>query len=275
MRSIKVAYANIPNVGDLLNKHIIEKCFNIEVEHTSKYLKADVVGIGSHLGFYQKAKGLKPLIKQKLMGKGNPWVWGTGFMYYPKSDYESKFCEPIRFAAIRGRLSLKRVEKLTNQKLDIPICDGGILTSYLLDNRISDKQYQLGIIPHFREQDEPIFEEISNIYQNSIIINLRKEPLDVVQEISQCEYILSSSLHGLIMADSFNIPNMHIHVSNKMMGDGFKFADYYSSYNLKDDYWDIKKGIPTINDIIDKYQITYKDVDEKKQMMLDCFPYKR
>lgn len=273
MKSIKVAYANIPNVGDLLNKYIIERCFNIEVEHTSKYLKADVVGIGSQLGFYQRAKNFKTLIKQKLMEKGNPWVWGTGFMY-SESDYEPEFCEPIQFAAVRGKLTLKRVEKITNQKLDIPVCDGGILTSYLLDNRMPDKQYQLGIIPHYKEQDEPVFKEISNAYPNSVLINLCKEPLDVIREISQCEYILSSSLHGLIMADSFNIPNMHIFVSNKLMGDGFKFADYYSSYDLKNDYWDMQKGIPTINDIIDNYQIIPKDVDEKKQIMLECFPYK-
>lgn len=273
MKSVKVAYANIPNVGDLLNKYIIEKCFNVEVEHTSNYLKADVVGIGSSLGLYQKAKDFKHIVKQMLMGKGNPWVWGTGFMY-SESNHEPRFWEPMHFAAVRGKLSLERVEKIINQKLDIPVCDGGILTSYLLDNKISSKRYEVGVIPHYKEQDEPAFKKISDSFPNSILINLRKDPLTVIQEISQCEYILSSSLHGLIMADSFNIPNMHIFVSNKMMGDGFKFADYYSAFDLKDDYWDIKKGIPDKNDIIDNYRILSKDVDRKKQEMMECFPYK-
>jgi hypothetical protein len=50
-----------------------------------------------------------------------------------------------------------------------------------------------------------------------------------VEEIHTCELILSSSLHGIILADSYNIPAYHTILSNNVIGGEFKFRDYYAS----------------------------------------------
>jgi pyruvyltransferase len=55
------------------------------------------------------------------------------------------------------------------------------------------------------------------------------DPLAMVMEAAMCERIVSSSLHGLILADALGIPNMWDpwptdHAS------GFKFRDYASAY---------------------------------------------
>jgi pyruvyltransferase len=52
----------------------------------------------------------------------------------------------------------------------------------------------------------------------------------------ECEKIISSSLHGLIISDAYGIPNARVNVSNKLFGGDFKFIDYYKSVDRGNDF---------------------------------------
>lgn len=52
-----------------------------------------------------------------------------------------------------------------------------------------------------------------------------------MDELVQCEFVLSSSLHGIIFADSYGIPNAHMNVTKQVSGGSFKFHDYFESVN--------------------------------------------
>lgn len=273
----KVAYAKINNAGDLLNEYIMKNIFGIEIIEAPSWAEADIIGIGSGLGEFQYSdlmiERIKRHIKNIIQQKHEIMVWGTGFISEETKNLRPFYTNNLRFLALRGELSKKRVEKLIGKKLgDIPLCDGGILTSYLFEKNIS-KKYELGIIPHFREQNEPAFKKLLSLSENSVLIDLKADPMEVYRRIASCEYIISSSLHGLIIADSFGIPNLHIKVSEKLLGDGFKFKDYYSCYHLEDAVWDVNNAIPSINDVIDRYKIKNSEVEYKKQQMLKCFPF--
>lgn len=60
---------------------------------------------------------------------------------------------------------------------------------------------------------------------------MQRAPISVLHDIARCEYILSSSLHGLVVADALGIPNAWILLSDKVHGNGFKFRDYHSAFN--------------------------------------------
>jgi hypothetical protein len=65
---------------------------------------------------------------------------------------------------------------------------------------------------------------------NRFEIILPTDPPDVViSKISACKMIFSSSLHGLIVADSYSIPNYWIKLSDRLTGGDYKFKDYYSA----------------------------------------------
>lgn len=273
----RIWYPQIPNMGDLLNKDMLESLFHIKIQRVS-YDKSNISAIGSSLlsAFYPI--NFKRRIKQeiiKLFDIDPFYIWGTGFINYDTRDQKMIQSRNIKILSLRGNLSKNRVERILDKELNIPTGDGGLLVDRWIGKGLP-KKYRLGIIPHYKEKDSPFVREMKNKYSDSVIIDLGKKPIDVAKEIASCETILSSSLHGLIVADSFHIPNKHILLypyGVRMLGDGFKFADYYSSYGLNDTPLDVTtSNWPTIQSIIDDYCIEPSVVEKKKDEIFSVFP---
>lgn len=279
MKPIKFAYAKIPNMGDLLNEFIMDRVFCVPYKHTRRVWEYELTGIGSFLDnlFYGEEKNsknpLKRYTKNFLLSTSRTecYTWGTGFIK-DVTDSRTRLSRPnVHFMAVRGQKSKESVEKILGHEINPVLGDGGILTPYMFDKPIP-KKYKIGIIPHFREQDCPQLGYLIKQYPEAHIINLRGEPLQVMQEIAECEIIISSSLHGLILADAFRIPNMRIYLTDAPKGTGFKFDDYYSAYGLDVPARIIssEKDVPNINELIDNYQVTDEMVKTMQNGMYDC-----
>jgi hypothetical protein len=271
-KNIKLYYAKLANMGDLLNDLIIRRCFDCNVERCS-FLDGDMSAIGSHLAMYTYHGTPLMKLQQFLNGIKQPtvYVWGTGFINY--SDTQGKFFKrDMRFLAVRGELTRQNVERMTGKILDIPTGDAGILADKLLDE-VPEKLYDVGVIPHICDLKDPAAQALADKYDNSILINVKDDPIEVIRQIAQCRYVLSSSLHGLIVADSFNVPNMHIVFDDRLKGDGYKFDDYYSAYGVEHVQLDLRNSAPpSLEQMGDSYAITEQMVSEKKGLLLDCFP---
>lgn len=271
-RTIKLYYAKLANMGDLLNELIVSRCFGCRVERRS-FLEGELSAIGSHLAMYTYHGNMLMRLQQFINGIKKPQVhvWGTGFINYDDSKGHF-FKRDMVFRALRGELTRRRVETMTGRKLDIPTGDGGILADSLLDEK-PEKRWEIGIIPHICDLKDPAVEALAASYENSVVINVKYDPLEVVRQIASCRCVLSSSLHGLIVADSFEIPNMHLVFDERLKGDGFKFDDYYSAYGLEHRQRDMRyAGPPELEEIYGEYRISPEMVREKKKLMLESFP---
>lgn len=220
---IKIYYCNIPNFGDAMNPLLLEELLGQKCCFGNKY-RADIIGIGSIL-----TSLCRPRIDAKiknLFAKPST-VWSSGFI--KEVEYKESFRKNIKFSALRGKISQTRVEKIIGKKLDIALGDGGLLFSKLLKKQPA-KQYQVGIVPHTVDYDNRWIKKISEDIPHSVIIDVRQAPLDTLNQIASCEFIVSTAMHGLIAADSLGIPNKWIEVSKGVVGDGYKFRDYYSVF---------------------------------------------
>jgi len=199
-------FRSVPNFGDLLNP-IIFRYYGYFPVNT--YLStSDVLCLGSILNW----------VPETYSGI----IIGSGLI----TD-EIHPLPQAKIIAVRGELTKERI----GAPKDIVLGDPGLLVPLLFPNR-SKKEFLLGFVPHYTDKNNIIFNNIQNRYSKEIkLIDVQQEPKEVVSEIDSCNFILSSSLHGLITADSLNIPNGWIEISNNVTGEGFKFRDYSSAFN--------------------------------------------
>ena len=266
----------LQNMGDVLIRDIIADVIGwSNVRYTSSAHLSNFYAIGSGLKKYEYKGSYKNKAFQYVCGRLLPdlTVWGAGFISYSDNDMPF-YKRNIKFAALRGELTKKRVENIIGRELDIPLADPGLLASRLLKEPV-EKRYDVGIIAHFREQDEPAFKRMMDYYPNSTFIDIKGSPSTVIKAIATCKCIISSSLHGLITADSLGIPNIHTVVSDKLRGDGYKFDDYYSAFNVKHPFIDGNGTLPSLDWIKSSYCIDNSVVKYKQKQLVDAVTLKK
>ena len=89
----------------------------------------------------------------------------------------------------------------------------------------------VGFVPHVSNFRHARKMKIPNVK----IIDPGQTPWKVIHEIAGCSRIFSESLHGLIVADTLNIPNVWIAPNPSMTGAKFKFDDYFSTLDASKD----------------------------------------
>lgn len=275
MNGVKVCYTDRKNIGDSINPYIFERILQVDFENVD-YRNCDITGIGSGLRrFFVKPNSLHDL-KSIILGrlKSKPLVlWSAGFLQTPTGK---EICtrKNIVVASVRGELSKKWVEKLLNRRLNCTTGDAGLLAAELITNSVT-KKYEVGIIPHDKDRGDAIVEKLHKNLPDSTVIDVRGDVMEVLNKIASCRTIVSSSLHGLIIADSFHIPNAHIIISDRLSGDGFKFDDYYSCYGMSDIAIDIRdeEHLKSIHPkkIIEEYKVSPVVVEKKKSEIKEAF----
>lgn len=114
--------------------------------------------------------------------------------------------------AVRGKLTADCLG------VDVPLGDLGILASRIWTKEPA--QYNIGVVRHYVDDNEYPFADI--------IIDATEPAEQVIKKISSCRVIMSSSLHGIIVADSYGIPNMRIARDDVITGD-WKWMDHKSA----------------------------------------------
>ena len=262
------------NFGDMLNPLLFQKLFGVSVSR-AKAARAECMAIGSILDKVVTAK-IKPIQKLQNIFKRPLKIWGSGFVAAPSSNH-TKLKRKLDIRAVRGTLSLGCLQQYVQKDLsDVVLGDPGLLASRLLDASKIEKKYELGIIPHYVDAHSPLLKNIK--VKNAIVIDVTAPVEQTLLQIAQCKHVISSAMHGLIVADAFGIPNVRMVLSDKIAGGDYKFRDYYSAYDMDLPDKIIMTPETKITDtkfIRDGYRVPYDKVQSICKELERVFPYKK
>lgn len=188
------------NFGDVLTEHLF-KHFNIPFEKVKEKENADTLCIGSVV---------------RLANPGS-MVLGSGCIH----DNES-LDATVEYRFVRGPKTRDQVIKCGGECPEI-YGDAALLLPEFVP-AWHTKTHKIGIVPHYQD-----YEQVMRLYgKTDKVINVVGDPRRVAEEISSCEKIISTSLHGIIAAHAYDIPAATFSRS-KLWGSGIKFKDYAES----------------------------------------------
>jgi pyruvyltransferase len=161
-------------------------------------------------------------------------VCGAGLMH-EKSRVDMSEATVL---GVRGKLTLARLKNVRNRQ-DVVLGDPALLVPAWV--RQYQGKWDLGVIPHWSDK------ELIKRYPYGHLIDVRKPPLEVVEDIAKCKRIIASSLHGIIVADAYCIPRQAELFPNALAhpeheGGDFKYWDYASIFDTHPHFGEVWKA---------------------------------
>ena len=254
--SIPVVYfTDRPNVGDLLNEYLIPKISGRNIVKVRSSMQPHLRAVGSVVG----------------SASSFSQIWGSGSI---DGKGPKRYLRKENIHALRGHHTLNVVSKNIDGNLNgLPLGDPALLMP-LFFNPASNLQEGIGIVPHFSDEEQ-VRDYLEDTGTTGVkLISVQQGPEDFISQMCACKYIFSSSLHGLILADSYGIPNKWVSFSNKLLGGKFKFRDYYSTTMSPDETVTSVIGPQDLNKLLvhpDKY-CAIKSFIGHQEELLSSFP---
>lgn len=203
------------NFGDYLSPLLVEMVARRPVIY-APIEQADLLAIGTILKKERKARRF--FIPRRLH------IWGSG-----AGESSEQFSNRHHYHAVRGTFTRERI--LPPLSTEPVLGDPGVLVREYCSGRIRpEKKYALGVIPHFVDQDSNTVSRLLSI-RGSRLINVFSPIDDILTDVMRCHYVVSSSMHGLIVSDALGVPNRRLIISGKIKSFA-KFGDYYSAFDM-------------------------------------------
>lgn len=249
--------ARFRNFGDELAVDIIDRLWGLRCEHTPM-ASCELVSVGS----------LMELTVENRRAGQEIDVWGSGFI----KGGDDLDLEGLSIYALRGPVSCRRAGL---DPARVPMGDPGLLASRAY-KPAATRTHRVGIVVHYVDEAVEALDAV-RADPRYLLIDARQSPRKVVHDITSCELVLSSSLHGIIVAESFGIPAYWIQLSKKVAGGRYKFRDYYRGTRRPVAQLDLEEFLRD-DAAADRAISEYAPVPELRALqdaLIRAFPYNR
>lgn len=199
------------------------------------------------------------------MGYQNATIWGSGFLEglasWERVTHNS-FLRKLDIRSVRGPLTRDALRKLG---FDCPEVYGDpvVLMPLFYSPKESPINIDCIVIPHFRKEQE--YRQI--VGDDSVVSMVTDDYKSVIDKICSAKRVISSSLHGIILAESYGVPAIWLRDRGSVKD--FKYLDYYNS-TLRDSIHyasDLKSSL-------DMPPMPLPDnLDSLRKEVLNSFPY--
>ena len=221
MKKVKAFwFTGFDNVGDTLTPPLLNH-FGYEVKLVDRHTRGKLLAVGSVM----------------ICARPGDFVWGAGCMRdLPTTKRD------CRFLAVRGP---RTRELISGSPVPEVYGDPGLLLPLLYDPDVPVR-HEVGIIPHYLDRDLAPRDGYH-------FIDVARDWRSFVREVKSCRRVVSSSLHGIVIAEAYGVPAEWAVFSDRVLGGEFKFQDYFlgtgrepqrqGSLDLIPDLETIQKGL--------------------------------
>jgi pyruvyltransferase len=197
------------NFGDTLSYELLKRIVGNNISTETKITnskKRKLLAIGSILHF----------------SKQNDVIWGSGIL---NLNSKLKNVSKLDVRSVRGPKTREILINSYNISCPPVYGDPALLIPYFFPEfkKSSTPMYPFLVIPHWLSQNSPIFSKNNNY----TVVYPTENWHTVISMIVQSELVLASSLHGIIVAESFGIPARLLNINGNIDKEIFKYMDYY------------------------------------------------
>ena len=196
------------NLGDILNPYIVERLSGLPPRFVTK--GDGILAIGSVIKFARQGT--------QVWGSGTPRMTDT-------------LSPEARYHAVRGPLTRQLVLQSGGEAPEI-YGDPAMLLPLI--RPAAPKRHRLGVVRHYTHTSLPL-----QMSGDVVEIGLDRvgypEIEDFIDQLTACDAIISTSLHGLIIAHAYGILTRRAVFSTsdtQIPGDGTKFSDHYAAFGI-------------------------------------------
>lgn len=244
------------NFGDVIGPYLISSIVKKPVVNILDISTTGYMTVGSIL---------------QLVDRYGLIVWGSGFIEPPTSSclLSLKKYNP-EILSVRGFETAKYLDKIKNLNINLEACGDPalLMPHFYTPKQIVDKK-KIAVCPHYMHIGH--FTKYLSKSDDLKFIDVQKDIENVIDEISSSSVCISTSLHGLIIAQAYGVPWIWLEIiDNELRGGDFKFNDFFSTIN-KSQVSHVKLQIRDLQNINFKLLASEASLPDKKynqQLML-------
>lgn len=193
--------------------------------------------------------GIGSVLEHLAAVDGSGAIWGAGLRHAGSAPVEWASRRPSRFLAVRGVLTRDALAL----DASTPLGDPGLVVRALY--RRSTRPRGIVVVPHFLA-----FKSSDARRQMAAARSLGMRVLPpsasygrICDEVSRAELVLSSSLHGMVVADALDCP-VQLVSFGRTLEPSFKFTDYQSVFGLSATFMSFADDIlpARVSDVFDR-----------------------
>jgi hypothetical protein len=199
----------VPNFGDALSALVVAHVSGRPVTHAGPGA-CELFAAGSIL---QVAR--RKLDTPRPDGV-KPWIWGSGLLAPIKGDFLANANVAILRGPVTAALLGVQTDRFGDPGLLVPEALGATPT------RID----RIGVVPHHTQLDDPAVAALLASDPVFELIDVRDDATSVCRQIAACRHVVSSSLHGLVVADAYGVASTWADPGTQSR---LKYIDYAAS----------------------------------------------
>lgn len=194
------------------------------------------------------------------LGEFDAAVWGTGILSLGilKDLYEKSSYRKLDIRAVRGPVTRAILENAGYQAPPV-YGDPGILMPLIYQAKKTEPTVPYTVIPHYLDIEKCVAEGYP-------YLDIRTSDYKAfIDRIVKSGRIISSSLHGIILAEAYGVPSVLLNYQDI---DLLKYYDYYFSTGRR-----TVKVASSIDEALEMEPMALPELSQMQQKIRESFPY--